>query len=167
MRPRSSAATWMTGLPATGTRGNLSGVPGLGSSVGVTIAEPPRVVPEHGRAMFFVVEPDRECLVRLERRIRDGRLRPPAVSVRPLAEALTAFDRKQLTIMPCGMRPMVDGWVDVSHRCGRRTAVPRIGLRSWSWSPAHAGIEPPQWDPQGRISLVFIHVDFNHQPLGR
>ncbi len=63
MRPRSSAATWMTDLPATdtGTRGNLSGVPGLGSSVGVTIAEPPRVVPEYGRAMFFVVEPDREC----------------------------------------------------------------------------------------------------------
>ncbi|MFC9840935.1 NADP-dependent oxidoreductase [Rhodococcus sp. NPDC127530] len=60
----------------------------------VTIAEPPRVVPEHGPAVFFVVEPDRECLVRIERRIRDGRLRPPAVSVMPLAEAPAAFDRK-------------------------------------------------------------------------
>lgn len=58
----------------------------------VTIAEPPRVMPEQGRAIFFVVESDRECLVRLERRVRDGRLRPPATSVRPLSEAVAAFD---------------------------------------------------------------------------
>jgi NADPH:quinone reductase-like Zn-dependent oxidoreductase len=57
----------------------------------VTVAEPPRVVPDNGRALFFVVEPDRQCLVRLERRIRDGRLRPPASTVRPLADAVAAF----------------------------------------------------------------------------
>ncbi|QSE93777.1 NADP-dependent oxidoreductase [Rhodococcus pseudokoreensis] len=57
----------------------------------VTIAEPPRVMPEQGRAIFFVVESDRECLVRLERRVRDGRLRPPGTSVRPLSEAVAAF----------------------------------------------------------------------------
>ena len=60
----------------------------------VTIAEPPRVMPEQGRAIFFVVEADRECLVRLERRVRDGRLRPPATSVRPLSEAVAAFDSR-------------------------------------------------------------------------
>jgi NADPH:quinone reductase-like Zn-dependent oxidoreductase len=59
----------------------------------VTVAEPPRVVPDHGRAIFFVVEPDRQCLVHLARRIRDGRLRPHTGTVRPLAEAVAAFDR--------------------------------------------------------------------------
>jgi NADPH:quinone reductase-like Zn-dependent oxidoreductase len=57
----------------------------------VTVAEPPRVIPDHGRAIFFVVEPDRQCLVRLARRIRDGRLRPPTGNVRPLADAIAAF----------------------------------------------------------------------------
>ncbi|MFC9556777.1 NADP-dependent oxidoreductase [Rhodococcus sp. NPDC056960] len=60
----------------------------------VTIAEPARVVPEHGRAIFFVVEPNRSCLMRIERRIRDGRLRPPAVTVLPLSDAVAAFDPK-------------------------------------------------------------------------
>ncbi len=58
----------------------------------VTIAEPPRVRPEHGRAIFFVVEPDRARLSALEERIRDGRLRPAIGAVRPLAEAVSAFD---------------------------------------------------------------------------
>jgi NADPH:quinone reductase-like Zn-dependent oxidoreductase len=61
----------------------------------VTVAEPPRVAPDHGRAVFFVVEPDRRCLVHLERRIRDGRLRPPAATVRPLVDAPAAFDPRQ------------------------------------------------------------------------
>ena len=58
----------------------------------VTIAEPPQVQPEHGRAIFFVVEPDRAGLAVLERRLRDGRLRPIVGAVCSLAQAPSAFD---------------------------------------------------------------------------
>ncbi|OBY33549.1 NADP-dependent oxidoreductase [Mycolicibacter kumamotonensis] len=58
----------------------------------VTIAEPPRVHPDHARAVFFVVEPDRNQLAALERRVRDGRLTPNVGTVLPLADALQAFD---------------------------------------------------------------------------
>jgi NADPH:quinone reductase-like Zn-dependent oxidoreductase len=58
----------------------------------ITIAEPPRVRPDQGSAVFFVVEPDRARLCALERRLRDGRLRPVIGAVCPLAEALSAFD---------------------------------------------------------------------------
>ena len=58
----------------------------------VTIAEPPRVRPDDARAIFFVVEPDRTQLAALERRLREGRLRPTVGAVLPLAEAPSAFD---------------------------------------------------------------------------
>ncbi|OBA59408.1 NADPH:quinone reductase [Mycobacterium sp. 1100029.7] len=58
----------------------------------VTVAEPPQVQPRGGRAIFFVVEPDRNGLVALERRLRDGRLRPNIGAVCSLAEAPSAFD---------------------------------------------------------------------------
>ena len=58
----------------------------------VTVAEPPRVRPDNGRAVFFVVEPDRARLAALERRLRDGRLCPIVGAVCPLAEAVSAFD---------------------------------------------------------------------------
>ena len=61
----------------------------------ITIAEPPRVLPEGARAIFFVVEPDRVRLTALERRLRDGRLRPTVGAVFPLAEAPSAFDPSQ------------------------------------------------------------------------
>ena len=57
----------------------------------VTIAGPPRLRPDDARAVFFVVEPDRAGLATLERRLRDGRLRPIVGAVRPLAEAPSAF----------------------------------------------------------------------------
>jgi NADPH:quinone reductase-like Zn-dependent oxidoreductase len=57
----------------------------------VTIAEPPRVRPIDARALFFVVEPDRAGLAALERRLRDGLLRPIVAEVLPLAEAASAF----------------------------------------------------------------------------
>ncbi|HTI33367.1 MAG TPA: NADP-dependent oxidoreductase [Miltoncostaea sp.] len=40
----------------------------------VTIAEPPTAQPEGGRAVFFVVEPDRARLADLVQRVGDGRL---------------------------------------------------------------------------------------------
>jgi NADPH:quinone reductase-like Zn-dependent oxidoreductase len=58
----------------------------------VTIAEPPREQPVDSRAVFFVVEPDRAGLTALERRLRDGRLRPIVGDVVPLAKAASAFD---------------------------------------------------------------------------
>ncbi|MGX1516244.1 NADP-dependent oxidoreductase [Streptomyces collinus] len=57
----------------------------------VTIAEPPGTGPENGRAVFFVVEPDRAQLTELVQRVREGRLRPAVGEVRPLAEAPAAF----------------------------------------------------------------------------
>ncbi|MBO0872907.1 MAG: NADP-dependent oxidoreductase [Pseudonocardia sp.] len=57
----------------------------------VTIAMPPRVRPADGRAVFFVVEPDRTRLAELATRLRDGRLKPVVGAVRPLAEAPAAF----------------------------------------------------------------------------
>lgn len=61
----------------------------------VTIAEPPTVWPEHGRAVFFVVEPDRVRLAELAQRVRDGRLKPLVGEVRPLAEAAEAFAQRR------------------------------------------------------------------------
>ncbi|MFJ9348213.1 NADP-dependent oxidoreductase [Streptomyces sp. NPDC101237] len=57
----------------------------------VSIAEPPRVRPESGRAVFFVVEPDRARLADLAQRLGDGRLRVRVGAVRSLAEAVDAF----------------------------------------------------------------------------
>jgi len=57
----------------------------------VTIAEPPTVQPENGRAIFFVVEADRSQLAELAQRLRDGRLTSIVGAVRPLAEAPAAF----------------------------------------------------------------------------
>jgi NADPH:quinone reductase-like Zn-dependent oxidoreductase len=57
----------------------------------VTIARVPTVQPKDGRAIFFVVEPDRSRLADLAQRLRDGRLKPIVGSVRPLAEVPAAF----------------------------------------------------------------------------
>ncbi|MFJ4843907.1 NADP-dependent oxidoreductase [Streptomyces sp. NPDC088733] len=57
----------------------------------VTIAEPPTVRPDDGRALFFVVEPDRARLADLAQRVLDGRLSVRVGAVRPLAEAAAAF----------------------------------------------------------------------------
>lgn len=57
----------------------------------VTIAAPPKVHPKDGRALFFVVEPDRARLTDLVQRLRDGRLKPVVGAVRPLSEAPAAF----------------------------------------------------------------------------
>ncbi|MBW9092686.1 NADP-dependent oxidoreductase [Microbacterium jejuense] len=58
----------------------------------VTIAAPPARQPKEGRAMFFVVEPNREQLTAIAERARSGRLRANIGAVRPLAEAVDAFN---------------------------------------------------------------------------
>ncbi|MEU1054147.1 NADP-dependent oxidoreductase [Streptomyces sp. NPDC005876] len=61
----------------------------------VTIARPPTVRPEDGRALFFVVEPDRARLSDLAERLRDGRLRVRVGAVWPLTEAVAALTSGQ------------------------------------------------------------------------
>jgi NADPH:quinone reductase-like Zn-dependent oxidoreductase len=61
----------------------------------VTIAAPPKAYPTEGRAVFFVVEPDRVQLAGLAQRLRDGRLKPIISAVRPLAETVDAFARRR------------------------------------------------------------------------
>ncbi|WP_439379021.1 NADP-dependent oxidoreductase [Amycolatopsis lexingtonensis] len=60
----------------------------------VTIAEPPRVRPRDGRAVFFVVEPDRVRLADLAQRVRDGRLEVRVGAVRPLEEVPAEFAQR-------------------------------------------------------------------------
>ncbi|NAS24487.1 zinc-binding dehydrogenase [Herbidospora sp. NEAU-GS84] len=60
----------------------------------VSVAMPPDVRPKDGRALFFVVEPDRARLADLVQRVRDGRLSVLVGEVRPLAEAADAYARK-------------------------------------------------------------------------
>ncbi|MCE0763029.1 NADP-dependent oxidoreductase [Pseudonocardia kujensis] len=63
----------------------------------VTVAEPPALQPADGRAIFFVVEPDRARLADLARRLREGRLEPLVGAVRPLEETADAFARHRRT----------------------------------------------------------------------
>ncbi|MCZ7456914.1 NADP-dependent oxidoreductase [Streptomyces sp. WMMC940] len=57
----------------------------------VAISMPPAVRPRDGRAVFFVVEPDRAQLTALAQRLRDGRLTLLVGAVQPLAEAPAAL----------------------------------------------------------------------------
>ncbi|MFJ6658847.1 NADP-dependent oxidoreductase [Streptomyces sp. NPDC091377] len=63
----------------------------------VTIARPVTVHPVDGRALFFVVEPDRARLADLAGRLRDGRLKPIVGAVRPLAGTAAAFAPERRT----------------------------------------------------------------------
>jgi NADPH:quinone reductase-like Zn-dependent oxidoreductase len=63
----------------------------------VTIAAPPAAQPREGRAIFFVVEPDRARLADLAQRVRAGRLNPIVGGVRPLSETAAAFARHHRT----------------------------------------------------------------------
>lgn len=57
----------------------------------VTVPEPPPVLPENGRAVFFVVESDRTRLTALADRVSSGSLKPVIRAVRPLEEAPEAL----------------------------------------------------------------------------
>jgi NADPH:quinone reductase-like Zn-dependent oxidoreductase len=65
----------------------------------VTITDPPTIHPEGGRAIFFVVEADREQLTQLANRLHDGRLTPLVTTVRPLADTPAAFTTRGRTII--------------------------------------------------------------------
>jgi NADPH:quinone reductase-like Zn-dependent oxidoreductase len=57
----------------------------------VSVVAPPTVQPLGARAMFFVVEPNRDQLAELARRVRQGRIAPKVGAVRPLSETRDAF----------------------------------------------------------------------------
>ncbi len=61
----------------------------------VTIAGPPEVRPANGRAIDFVVVPDRTQLGEIVRRVRDGRLRTNIGNVSTLDDAVAAFNPTQ------------------------------------------------------------------------
>ncbi|WP_433334311.1 NADP-dependent oxidoreductase [Spirillospora sp. CA-294931] len=61
----------------------------------VSITAPPPVRPENGRALFFILEPDRAQLAELARRADAGDLRPQVGAVYPLAETREAFRAKR------------------------------------------------------------------------
>jgi NADPH:quinone reductase-like Zn-dependent oxidoreductase len=63
----------------------------------VSIAMPPSVKPTDGRAIFFIVEPDRVRLIDLAERVRAGKLKPIVGAVRPLSEAAAAFASRDRT----------------------------------------------------------------------
>jgi NADPH:quinone reductase-like Zn-dependent oxidoreductase len=65
----------------------------------VTIADTPTIQPNDGRAIFFVVEPDRHRLVDLARRVRTGEIRPLIGAIRELSEAPSAFAQPGRTII--------------------------------------------------------------------
>jgi NADPH:quinone reductase-like Zn-dependent oxidoreductase len=65
----------------------------------VTVNEPPKVQPDDGRAVFFVVEANRDQLTQLVTRVRDGRLKPLVTAVRDLADAPAAFTERGRTIV--------------------------------------------------------------------
>lgn len=57
----------------------------------VTIVSPPQIQPADGRAIFFVVEPDRGQLTELASRLRDGRITATIAAEHSLSEATAAF----------------------------------------------------------------------------
>ena len=61
----------------------------------VSVTAPPKVRPAEGRSLFFVVEPNRDQLAELARRMQQGRLTPKVGAVRTLAETRDAFLHKQ------------------------------------------------------------------------
>ncbi|MFA1539031.1 NADP-dependent oxidoreductase [Actinomadura monticuli] len=61
----------------------------------VSITAPPPVEPAGGRAVFFIVEPDRDQLAELAKLAASGRLRAHVGAVYPLAETREAFEAKR------------------------------------------------------------------------
>ncbi|MBX6765651.1 MAG: NADP-dependent oxidoreductase [Actinomadura rubrobrunea] len=60
----------------------------------VAVAAPPKATPPGVRAVFFIVEPNRDQLAELARRVHQGRLRPLVGGVYPLSATQQAFREK-------------------------------------------------------------------------
>jgi NADPH:quinone reductase-like Zn-dependent oxidoreductase len=69
-------------------------VVGLGGTL-VGVAAPPKMRPADGRAIYFIVEPNRGQLAELARLVQHSRLTPPVGAVRPLIETPSAFRNQQ------------------------------------------------------------------------
>ena len=76
----------------------------------VTIAQPPTIQPENGRAIFFIVEADRSQLGELAQRLRDGRLTSNVGAVRPLAQAPAAFGPDAPRVSGKTIIQVTEGW---------------------------------------------------------
>ncbi|TMK90900.1 MAG: NADP-dependent oxidoreductase, partial [Actinobacteria bacterium] len=71
--------------------------------------EPPPEIAQRVRAIYFVVEPDRQQLVEIAKLATDGTVRPAIDSVFPLEDARAAFER----VMASGKRGKVV--IEVDH----------------------------------------------------
>ena len=76
----------------------------------VTIAEPPPIQPADGRAVFFVVEPDRSQLAEVARRLQAGPLVVDVGAVRPLPEAPAALGPDAPRVPGKTIIRVTDGW---------------------------------------------------------
>ena len=76
----------------------------------VTIAEPPTIQPENGRAIFFVVEADRSQLAELAQRLSEGRLTSNVGAVRTLDEAPVAFGPDAPRVSGKTIIRVTEGW---------------------------------------------------------
>jgi NADPH:quinone reductase-like Zn-dependent oxidoreductase len=61
----------------------------------VSVTAPPKTRPADGRAIYFIVEPNRDQLAGLARLVQCGRLTPRVGAVRPLTETRSAFLNKE------------------------------------------------------------------------
>jgi NADPH:quinone reductase-like Zn-dependent oxidoreductase len=76
----------------------------------VTIAEPPPIQPADGRAVFFVVEPDRSQLAGIAQRLRAGSLIVDVGAVRPLREAPSALGPDVPRVPGRTILRVTEGW---------------------------------------------------------
>ena len=76
----------------------------------VTIAEPPPIQPADGRAVFFVVEPDRSQLAAIAQRLRAGSLIVDVGAVRPLPEAPSALGPDAKRVPGRTIVRVTEGW---------------------------------------------------------
>ena len=76
----------------------------------VTIAEPPPIQPADGRAVFFVVEPDRSQLAAIAQRLRAGSLIVDVGAVRPLPEAPSALGPDAPRVPGRTIVRVTEGW---------------------------------------------------------
>jgi NADPH:quinone reductase-like Zn-dependent oxidoreductase len=77
-------------LPVAATLDRSAAVVRPGGTL-VSIVTPPTVQPAGARAIYFVVEPNRDQLAELARRAHQGRITPKVGAFRPLAETRDAF----------------------------------------------------------------------------